>query len=225
MKGKKRARASPQGIPEPSTSAVMAHEAMQSLLDAWEDESDNEMEDGRSSRKGKRKRAEVGASTWIHEDANVPLDFMSADAAHSVLTVRPPQSKRQRGEVEGAAGAQNRADALRRHGLRFAEDGRLVVDDTVEQADKSDAEDDEGKEKKFSVGTASKDLKPLSRLAAMRASRAHAKAKLRVERRNSHIVKGLDTYKPGKKKASGDAKRHNTLEPFAYVRLNPKVTK
>merc|ERR1712070_566112 len=50
-------------------------------------------------------------------------------------------------------------------------------------------------------------------------------ARLRAERRNAHIVKGLDAFKPGKKKASGDARRKNSLEPFAYVRLNPKVTK
>jgi len=221
--GKKRARGTVEGRAEPKTSSVMAHESMQALLDAWEAESDGEMEG--SSRKGKRKRGEVAASTWIHEDANVPIDFMSADAAHSVLTVRPPQLKRRKGEVEGPAGAENRADALRRHGLRFAEDGRLVVDDTVEESkgDAEDAEDDENK--KFNVGTAGKDLKPLSKLAAIRERRIVAKAKARLERRSGHIVKGLDGFKPGKKKAAGDARRKSALEPFAYVRLNPKVTK
>merc|ERR1712151_1363358 len=109
---------------EPPTSAVMAHDAMQALLDAWEAESDGEAEGGGSSKKGKRKRAEVAASTWIHEDSNIPLDFMSADAAHSVLTVRPPQLKRQRGPTDSTTGAENKVDALRRHGLRFAQDGR-----------------------------------------------------------------------------------------------------
>jgi len=219
--GKKRVRSSGEGIAEPRSSPVMAHEAMQSLLDAWEAESDGE---GEGTRKGKRKRGEVASSTWIHEDANMPLDFMSADAAHSVLTVRPPQLKRRRGEVEGPAGAENRTDQLRRHGLRFAEDGRLVVDDTVETVGKDDSEDEEGAEKKFNVGT-SKEPKALSRLAQMRASRARAKAMVRAERRGGHILKGLDEYKPGTKKAAGDASRKSSLKPFAYVRLNPKVTK
>jgi len=223
---KKRVKREAKGPAEPGTSSVMAHEAMQSLLDAWEAESDGEGAGGRSAdRKGKRKRGEVSSSTWIHEDANVPLDFMSADAAHSVLTTRPSQAKRQRGEVEGPAGAENRADQLRRHGLRFADDGRLVVDESVE-AEKGDSEDDDGAERKFSHGVAGKsEPKALSRLAQMRANRASAKAKARVERRNSHIVKGLEEYKPGSSKAAGDAKRHSKLNPFAYVRLNPKVTK
>jgi len=222
--GKKRAR----DRAEPATSAVMAHEAMQSLLDAWEEESDKEGGGG-SSRKGKRKRGELAASTWIHEDSNVPLDFMSADAAHSVLTVRPSEPKRRRGEAEGPAGAENRADALRRHGLRFAEDGRLVVDDTVEKKEEDDDEDGDGKVQsgaRFNHGVVGKTLKPLSQLAALRAKRAQAKAKARLERRGGHLVKGLDNYKPGKKKgAAGDAKRGNDLNPFAYVRLNPKVIK
>jgi len=220
----KRARGAEDDAKEPATSAVMAHEAVQSLLDAWEAESDDEMEGGAGkSRKSKRKRGEAASSTWIHEDGNMPLDFMSADAAHSVLTVRPPQLKRHRGQAEGAAGAENRTDALRRHGLRFAADGRLVVDEEAEE--RKDDEGEEGKGKKFNVGVATPDVKPLSRLAAMRASRAKAKASSRAERKNGHIIKGLDAYKPGNKRSGGDAQRKSDLDPFAYVRLNPKVTK
>jgi len=150
---------------------------------------------------------------------------MSADAAHSVLTVRPPQMKRRRGAEADARGATNKADALRRFGLRFAEDGRLVVDEekATEQSKGEDAEGGEGNI--FTAGEAPKRGKALSRLAEMRASRAKAKAKARLERR-THIVKGLDSFKPGKKKASGDATRKGSnLEPYAFVRLNPKVTK
>ena len=43
---------------------------------------------------------------FLCQDKDVPLDFMSADAAHSVLTVRPPQRKRRRGAEQGLAGAQ-----------------------------------------------------------------------------------------------------------------------
>ncbi|CAE8668627.1 unnamed protein product, partial [Polarella glacialis] len=66
----------------------------------------------------------------------------------------------------------------------------------------------------------------LQQLAAKRLARAKAKAKARVDRRGAHLIKGLDSFKPGKKKSQGDAKRKGSkLEPFAYVRLNPKVTK
>merc|ERR1711972_93031 len=65
-----------------------------------------------------------------------------------------------------------------------------------------------------------------SRLAAQRTARLQAKAKATAERRRSHIIKGLDSCKPGKKNAQGDANRTgSTLMPYAYVRLNPKLTK
>eukprot|EP00931_Biecheleriopsis_adriatica_P086974 TRINITY_DN61502_c0_g1_i1.p1 TRINITY_DN61502_c0_g1~~TRINITY_DN61502_c0_g1_i1.p1 ORF type:complete len:1372 (+),score=411.46 TRINITY_DN61502_c0_g1_i1:140-4117(+) len=223
---RKRTRRDGEGGPktkEPPTSAVMAHDAVQALLDAWEEESDGDGEGrrrGARAGKAKRKRGEVSASTWIQEDQDVPVDFMSADAAHSVLTVRPPPSKRMRGTEVGEAGAENKADALRRNGLRFSDDGRLVVDeDKVEESE-------EAATGKFTIGTETKKPKALTQLAAQRAARAQAKAVARAARKGSHIIKGLDSYKPGKKKAQGDARRKGSkLEPFAYVRLNPKVTK
>jgi len=209
-----------QKIREPPTSAVMAHDAVQALLDAWEEEDDDE-DGSKKGARSKRKRNEVAASTWIQEDQDVPIDFMSADAAHSVLTVRAPPSKRRRGVEVGGAGAENKVDMLRRSGLRFSEDGRLVVDEAVEPE-----KDEDSKTGKFNIGAESQKPKALSQLAAQRARRAQAKAKARIARKGSHIIKGLDTYKPGKKKAQGDAKRKGSkLEPFAYVRLNPKVTK
>jgi len=216
--GRKRARASK----EPPTSAVAGHESVQALLDAWEAESGSGDEGGRrkSSHSGKRKRDRDSAeasTTWIREDQDVPLDFMSADAAHSVLTTRPPQQKRRR--ATGAADAQSRAEALRREGLRFAADGRLVVDEEA-------ATNREEEKKLFDIGTDTKKVKPLSRLAAQRHARAQAKIKGRVEKRGTHQIKGLDNFKPGKKGGQGDAKRKGTkLEPFAYVRLNPKIQK
>jgi len=216
---RKRGRGTDEGMGD----SLAAPAAVQSLLDAWEAESGSDAEGGGGGRK--RKRDAVAASTWIREDQDAPLDFMSADAAHSVLTVRPPQMKRRRGAEADARGATNKADALRRFGLRFAEDGRLVVDEekATEQSKGEDAEGGEGNI--FTAGEAPKRGKALSRLAEMRASRAKAKAKARLERR-THIVKGLDSFKPGKKKASGDATRKGSnLEPYAFVRLNPKVTK
>lgn len=229
--GRKRGRAA-----EPATCGVMAHDAVQSLLDAWEAESDLSDGEGggggggsrkRALKAGKRKRdGNEGTSTWIHEDQDVPLDFMSADAAHSVLTVRPNAAKRRRGVQVGTAGATSRAEALRRSGLRFSEDGRLVVD---EEAEENEARK-EDKKAGFNLGSGGKagadanKPKALSRLADIRKKRLQAKAKARSEKRGTHIIKGLDNYKPGKK-ADGDASRSQTLEPFAYVRLNPKVAK
>ena len=211
-KVKKRSRGGAKN--EPPTESVMAHNAVQALLDAWEAESD---EEGGRGKQGKRKR-DIAASTWIQEDGNVPIDFMSADAAHSVLTVRAPPSKKIRGARVGNAGAENQVDALRRNGLRFAADGRLVVDETAEVM--------EDQRKEFSHGTASEKPKALSQLAMQRKTRAEARAKAKAARKGVHLIKGLDTYKPGRKKAQGDAKRKGSkLEPFAYVRLNPKVTK
>jgi len=207
---------------EPPTSAVMAHGAVQALLDAWEEESDGEGgEKGGGKRKAKRKRGEVSAaSTWITEDQEVPVDFMSADAAHSVLTVRAPPSKRRKGTEVGNAGAENKIDSLRRSGLRFAEDGRLVVDEEKVE------EEEDRKSGKFNLGTDTQTKpKALSQLAAQRRARAEAKARAQSARKGSHIVKGLDTFRPGKKKAQGDARRKSKFEPYAYIRLNPKVTK
>jgi hypothetical protein len=195
----------------------MAHEAVQHMLDAWEAQSDSDHEGtgGRKHNKRKRDRDSAeAATTWIRDDAEAPLDFMSADAAHSILTVRPSQAKRQRGDLQGDAGAENRTDALRRHNLAFAPDGRLVVKEDAEVQEVAEGAEPEAK------------AKPLSRLAEKRQKAAREKAEAKVERRRSHLVKGLDSYKPGKKSAQGDARRKGTkIEPYAYVSLNPKIVK
>eukprot|EP00435_Cladocopium_sp_Y103_P055020 s5_g18.t1 len=74
-------------------------------------------------KQGKRKRTDVAASTWIQEDGDVPIDFMSADAAHSVLTVSAPPSKRIRGTQVGNAGAENKA----RHMSLLNSESRLCL--------------------------------------------------------------------------------------------------
>ncbi|CAE7217698.1 unnamed protein product [Symbiodinium sp. KB8] len=192
---KKRGRAE-GATNEPPMAAALAHSAVQALLDAWEAESDSEDGQGKRGTRSKRKRGDLAASTWIQEDGEV-------------LTVRAPPSKRLRGTQVGAAGAENKIDALRRSGLRFAADGRLVVDDAAEEKGKDEAP-------QFT----------LSQLAAQRKARAEAKAQARAARRGVHVIKGMESYKPGRKRAQGDAKRKGAkLEPFAYVRLNPKVTK
>lgn len=197
-----------------AVTGLMAHDSVQQLLDAWEAESDEEGASKVRPGRAKRKRGGADTSTWIREDGDVPLDFMSADAAHSVLTLRPPTKRRRAPE-----GAESRVDSLRRHGLTFAEDGRLVVAEEKETT--------EAKGAGFTLGTDSGSRRPakaLSQLAELRKKRKLALAEKRAERKG-HIVKGLDNFKPGKKKASGDAQRKSGLEPFAYVALNPKITK
>jgi len=208
---------------EPATSRVAAHEAVQQLLDSWEDEEEGK-KPGKREREGggKRKHGTVLSSTWIREDQDAPLDFMSSDAAHSVMTTRQPQQKRRRGEEVGKSGATSREEALRREGLKFAEDGRLVVEDMEEPEEKGEDDDEEGG---FSHGTAGKKVGALSKLAEMRKNRAEAKRAVKVERRRNHQMKGMEQYKP-KNKSQGDARRKGQkLEPFAYISLNPKVTK
>merc|ERR1719420_1947167 len=116
------------------------HPSVQAMLDAWEDESDSEDDEApRKGRKGKRKRDEDAgeSATWIKEDGDLPLDFMSADAAHSVLTLRP-NKKRARQAESGTF--LNKADALRfGKGLKVAPDGRLIVEEEPDEEDKKKA--------------------------------------------------------------------------------------
>jgi len=129
--------------------------------------------------------------------------------------------KRQRAKETGEAGAQNKVEALRRSGLCFADDGRLVVSEMPEDAKMDDEKD--GK-KMFNLGETKK-ATPLSRLADMRKRRAEAKAQARVAKR-VHNIKGLDEFKPKKKHAAGDVRRKGqTLNPYAYIKLNPKLVK
>merc|ERR1712066_997736 len=91
-----------------------------------------------------------------------------------------------------------------------------------------DEDGEDGGKGKFTLGTdKNKDSRPLSKLAEQRKARAAAKAKARLLRRGGHHIKGLDEYKAGKKKnrLQGDAQRKAALKPYAYVMLNPKITK
>lgn len=217
-KKKKRAAKTP-GAAEPASAPGMGDETVQALLDAWEAESDGEENPGRKGSKIKRKRDVTETSTWIQEDANAPLDFMSESAARSVLTTRGPQSKRQRGDVVGPSGAENKADALRRVGLCFSEDGRLVVNEEEEEQADADVE-----QKKLSLNADAIKDKGLSTLAKQREMRAKAKAKAKLAR-GVHQIKGLDAFKPKKGSQGDNKKKGQKLDPYAYVRLNPKVLK
>merc|ERR1712224_808300 len=113
--------------------------------------------------RGKRKRNEDQgeSATWIREDGGIPLDFMSADAAHAVLTLRPNRKKARNVDT---GTFQSKADALRfGKGLKVAEDGRLIVE---EEPDEQDAKKQAG----FTLGTdaGKKSQKSLSHLAQLR---------------------------------------------------------
>eukprot|EP00746_Dinoflagellata_sp_MGD_P162511 gnl/MRDRNA2_/MRDRNA2_90102_c0_seq1.p1 gnl/MRDRNA2_/MRDRNA2_90102_c0~~gnl/MRDRNA2_/MRDRNA2_90102_c0_seq1.p1 ORF type:complete len:1361 (-),score=354.98 gnl/MRDRNA2_/MRDRNA2_90102_c0_seq1:181-4263(-) len=197
------------------------HPSVQAMLDAWEDETDSEDEEDPKSknRKGKRKRNEDEgeSATWIKEDGDVPLDFMSADAAHAVLTLRPNRKKARNVDT---GTFQSKADALRfGKGLKVAEDGRLIVE---EEPDESDA----GKKAGFTLGadTGKKTQKSLSHLSQLRNKKRENRLAARREKAG-HQVKGLSTYSPGSKGEGDKDTRKEKLEPYAYIRLNPKVGK
>merc|ERR1711904_743919 len=171
------------------------------------------------TRKGKRKRNEDEgqSATWIKEDGDIPLDFMSADAAHAVLTLRPNRKKAR--NVESGT-FQSKSDALRfGKGLKVAEDGRLIVEEEPD-------EQDEKKKAGFSIGTDSgkKSQKSLSHLAQLRNKKRETRLAARREK-SAHQVKGLSSYAPGAKGEGDKDTRKDKLEPYAYIRLNPKVGK
>lgn len=225
----KRGKAEPgqkEGKGKLPAAANITDESVLQILDAWENESDLDSDEGgpkrRAAKLSRRKRGRekeaVSGSMWIAEDGDAPIDFMSTAAAHSFITSQPRQSKRQRGAdiSVGGASAENKIDALRRLGLSYTADGRLVVNEDFEE--KGDADDENGGE--FAASKA----KPLSELAAKRDARAKAKAKARVAKR-AHRLKGLDEFKP-KKKSAGDARKQGAKhEPYAYIQLNPRLVK
>merc|ERR1711904_618748 len=171
------------------------------------------------TRVGKRKRNddEGESATWIREDGDIPLDFMSADAAHAVLTLRPNRKKAR--NVDSGT-FQSRADALRfGKGLKVAEDGRLIVEEEPD-------EQDEKKKAGFTLGTDStkKSQKSLSHLAQLRNKKREARLAAKREKAG-HQVKGLASYAPGSKGEGDKDTRKDKLEPYAYIRLNPKFGK
>ena len=107
-------------------------------------------------------------------------------------------------------------------GLSVDSEGRLVVDE-----EESDEDESEEKPKMFSLGQtpgvstgSAKGKKTLSSLRALRERKRLAN----VERRGLR-TKGLNNFAPGKK-AQGDVMRKGAKhEPFAYVSLNPKLSK
>ncbi|EPR61641.1 NUC173 domain protein [Toxoplasma gondii GAB2-2007-GAL-DOM2] len=212
--------------------------AMTQLLDAFEEEDDSDTE-GRRNRNRKRRRATSGdqameSDVMLLEDnaGELPLDFCSPAAAHRIILNQPLSKHRRRltTEVERKTVAN----------LTWNEEGRLVIpEDEDEESDKdpgftigkvssvskrSAARRVEGGSKSSSTSLLAKNRKApetggqrknLSCLAARRAAMKTAKK----ERRRGHFVqKSGDEFKA--KKARGDVKQNNKVEPFAYIRLN-----
>jgi ribosomal RNA-processing protein 12 len=186
------------------------------LLDDLEDgesDEDSEFVSRKPISKTKRARAEdathVGAR-WLKEDADVPIDFMTPQAAAQVLVTAPnPRKKRKQ---EGMSDVER----LRAAGLQVGEDGKLVL---LEEAE------EEPKENPFlaSKKDPAPKKKAVSKLTQLRNVRAQKKAAQTKKR--GHTVRGFDDFAPGRG-AGGDAMRKGAkVEPFAYLKLNPRLAK
>ncbi|PFH34586.1 hypothetical protein BESB_066190 [Besnoitia besnoiti] len=210
---------------------------MQQLLDAFEEEDDSD-DEGRRNKKRKRSRAAGDSANqndvMLLEDSagELPLDFYSPAAAHRVLLSQPLTKHRRRILSEG--------ERSKVSNLTWNEEGRLVIPE-----EEDDEEDD--KDAGFTIGKASSTpggkrglsitgkTPPLSSLAkkgglqkeagasrknlSCLAARREAMKSAKQERRRGHFVqKSGDEFKA--KKAKGDVKQNNKVEPFAYIRLN-----
>ncbi|CBZ52405.1 conserved hypothetical protein [Neospora caninum Liverpool] len=209
---------------------------MKQLLDAFEEEDDSDTE-GRRNRNRKRTRATSGdASTegvMLLEDSagELPLDFCSAAAAHRVILNQPLAKHRRRILPE--------AERNKVANLTWNEEGRLVIPENEDEEDDRDPGFTIGKvssaaagpnagrgaEKKSSSPSALAKNRKVAQQGVQRknlsclAARREAMKSAREERRRGHFVqKSGDEFKA--KKARGDVKQNNKVEPFAYIRLN-----
>uniref|UniRef100_A0A0G4F1D1 RRP12 HEAT domain-containing protein n=1 Tax=Chromera velia CCMP2878 TaxID=1169474 RepID=A0A0G4F1D1_9ALVE len=185
---------------------------------------------------------EMTGSVWLMDSAadGMPIDFMAPEAAHAVLT-SDPRMKRRRMGGDGSA----RGDKERRMGLEYDDEGRLVVPAEDGGGGGDDADmltDAEGllasasassSSRKKSVGGGkgdkggeagadSKQRTGLSRLKEVSESRKAA-IKQRSKKQGHSIQKSGDSWKS--KRGSGDVKGKSKINPYAYLRLNPKMAK
>merc|ERR1719281_2324420 len=186
------------------------------LLDELEDGDDDDESEFVSRKpisKTKRARAEdathVGAR-WLKEDADVPIDFMTPQAAAQVLVTAPnPRKKRKQ---EGLSDAER----LRAAGLEVGDDGKLVL---LEEAE------EEPKENPFMAGKnePAPKKKAVSKLTQLKNVRAQKKAHLSKKR--GHTVRGFDDFAPGRGSGGDAMRKGQKVEPFAYLKLNPRLAK
>lgn len=186
------------------------------LLDELEDgeeDDDDEFVSRKPLSKTKRARADDATHSgarWLKEDADVPIDFMTPAAAANVLVTAPNPRKKRRQE------GMSDAERLKAAGLQVGEDGKLVLLEEAEQ---------EPKENPFLAGKkdAAPKKKVVSKLTQLRNLRAQKKAQQTKKR--GHTVRGFDDFAPGRG-AGGDAMRKGArVEPFAYLKLNPRLAK
>ncbi|KAF4653744.1 hypothetical protein FOZ61_008730 [Perkinsus olseni] len=159
--------------------------------------SDESSEDEGDERRRVTKRSTGKANFIIDEAGDEPLDLLGHGGQKGV---RESDGKR-------------RKSALGSEMLK-EESGKIIVEVPEEAAGqkKSSEKLEETAPKK----------KGLGRLAEIRAAKKGAR-----RARLQHDVKGLDQCAPGaKNRGSGDAQRQAAvLQPYAYVRLNPKLVK
>eukprot|EP00398_MALV-I-01_sp_L67-1_P000443 gene443-895_t len=176
------------------------------MLDAWEAESDSDDEEFVSRKPISRKSAKRDVnvddeSTYILEGDD-ELDFLDNQAAQKVLTANPNKKARRKSHLSVA-------ERLKEAGINFSDNGRLNI---IEE------NEDKNKNKK-----GKKDELPKQKMSLSQLKKMKGRKQMKRLAKKGHNITGLDQFKP-KKKSSGDAKRHSALEPFAYMRLNPKLT-
>ncbi|PHJ25496.1 nuc173 domain protein [Cystoisospora suis] len=212
----------------------LASSHVQQLLDAFEEEDDDEVAGGRR-RKRKQRSNDRGSATsgdvLVLEDGDgeLPLDFLSPAAAQRVIVNNPLCKHRRRivGDTDGDEQVPR---------LRWNCDGRLVIPEDEDEATesrgcftigKASGAAAAGVRRPGSAATtlehkhlAGKSVKVGNRptLSCLAARRAAQKA-VKPSKTQGHIIqRSGEEFRS--KKAKGDVKRNNKVEPFAYVRLN-----
>jgi len=165
-----------------------------------EEASDHENE-GRKRKTRKRNAVELE----IHEDEDDVVDFLGQDtSAHLVATTKRRKLNQPDEEIKK---------------LKVGDDGKLIVEESESESEIEEAKP-RNKEKPL-LAPGSK--KSLSKLQALRKKRALPK-KTKKTTTKGHTVKGLESFAPNKK-GRGDAKKKNTMDPYAYVKFNNKLFK
>jgi hypothetical protein len=101
---------------------------------------------------------------------------------------------------------------LKQHGISFSvADGRLQINELDDPLTKKE------RRQKEKEARTKKTPMTLSALKKMRAKKQMSKLA-----KKGHTIQGMQQFRPGKK-SCGDAKRQNKMEPYAYMRLNPKM--
>ena len=190
--------------------AMMKENLIKKMLDSWEAESESDDEEFVTRKPISRKTKKAmfnadGFNTFIMEGDD-ELDFLDNQAAQKVLTANPTKKYKR-------VSNKSVEDRMKEAGISFTGKGRLNIHE--------EADEGERKSQKERKAEAKKEVKPKMSLTQLKKMRGRKHMKKLAKK--GHSITGLENYAP-KKKSKGDAKRHQALEPFAYMRLNPKLT-